>query len=160
MLRKPQPLKIKESRSETSNQCSPLTNLTVFFCIVFSDCITYWMILRCVVSRCIMLYWSVLSQLDSGGGSSHHVLRWIATTGDSRTTHVNILRLKKHAAHKKKKKIEWESQTGMCQWSTSTFENSCAYCHEHAGVKGNDRAATLAGKEPSQVACVWGDLKC
>ena len=26
---------------------------------------------------------------------------------------------------KKKKKVEWEAQTGMCRWSTSTFENFC-----------------------------------
>ena len=40
------------------------------------------------------------------------------------------------------------SPTGMCQWSTSTFQNSCGctYCPGHAGVKGNDRADRLAGK--------------
>ena len=40
------------------------------------------------------------------------------------------------------------SPTGMCQWSTSTFQNSCGctYCPGHAGVKGNDRADRLSGK--------------
>ena len=48
----------------------------------------------------------------------------------------------------KKRKIEWESQTGMCEWSTSTFRNSrrCTSCPGHTGVKGNDRADRLAGK--------------
>ena len=43
----------------------------------------------------------------------------------------------------KKWKVEWEAQTGMRRWSTSTFENSCGCT---AGVKGNDRAARLASK--------------
>ena len=44
--------------------------------------------------------------------------------------------------------MEWEAQTGKCQWSTSAFENSCGciYCPGHAGVKGNDRADRLVGK--------------
>ena len=41
--------------------------------------------------------------------------------------------------------MEWEAQTGMCRWPTSTFENSRG-CPGHAGVKGNDRADRLAGK--------------
>ena len=44
--------------------------------------------------------------------------------------------------------MDWEAQTGICQWSTSTFENSCG-CTAlagHAGVKGNDQTDKLAGK--------------
>ena len=43
--------------------------------------------------------------------------------------------------------MEWEAQTGMCQWSTSTFKTFLwLYCPGLAGVKGNDRADRLAGK--------------
>ena len=34
------------------------------------------------------------------------------------------------------------------------------YCPGHARVKGNDQADRLAGKQPSQVACFFEDLKC
>ena len=50
---------------------------------------------------------------------------------------------------KNRTELEWllksgmgSGQTGMCRWSTPTFENSCG----HARVKGNDRADRLAGK--------------
>ena len=45
-------------------------------------------------------------------------------------------------------KVEWEAQTGMYQWSTSTFGNSCGCTHRpgHAGVKGNDQTGSPAGK--------------
>ena len=58
--------------------------------------------------------------------------------------------------------VDWEAQTGMCQWSTSTFENTCGskHCPGHAGVKGNDRADRLVGKATSQVSHVSEDLKC
>ena len=42
--------------------------------------------------------------------------------------------------------MEWEAQTGMCQWLKSTFENSCAELPGPAGVKGNDWADRLVGK--------------
>ena len=50
-----------------------------------------------------------------------HVLRWIATRGDSRTTHAIIFTDSMSLLQK----VEREAQTGMCQWLTSTFENSC-----------------------------------
>ena len=49
-------------------------------------------------------------------------LRWIASSGDSRTTHAIILT--DSMSLLQKWKVEWETQTGMCQWSTPTFENS------------------------------------
>ena len=50
-------------------------------------------------------------------------------------------------AYYKKWNMDWEAQTGTCQCSTSTFEDSCRYTAlGHAGVKGNDRADTLARK--------------
>ena len=70
-----------------------------------------------------------------------HTLRWIASRGDCQITHTIIL-----TACYKKCKVEWEAQTGMCRWSTSTFETSCGCTALHAGVKGNDRADRLAGK--------------
>ena len=44
--------------------------------------------------------------------------------------------------------MEWEAETGMHQWSTSTFGNSCGCTHRpgHAGLKGNDRTGSPAGK--------------
>ena len=44
--------------------------------------------------------------------------------------------------------MEWEAQTGMCQWSISTFEKSCGCTAWDMPdrVKGNDRTDRLAGK--------------
>ena len=50
-----------------------------------------------------------------------HVLHWIASRGDSQTTHDILLTDSMSLLQK----VEWEAQTGMCQWSTATFENSC-----------------------------------
>ena len=49
-----------------------------------------------------------------------NVLRWFASRGNSQTTHAVILTDSMSLA-----KVELEGQTGMCQWSTSTFETSC-----------------------------------
>ena len=92
-----------------------------------------------------------------------HVLRWTALSGDSQSTHATIL-------------TEWKSlwqnvksgmgtQAGMCQWLTSTLENSCGWVYwpGHAGVKENVWADRLAGKAAltlSQVACFSAGLKC
>ena len=43
-----------------------------------------------------------------------HVLRWIATRGDSRTTHAIIFTDSMSLLQK----VEREAQTGMCQWLT------------------------------------------
>ena len=45
-------------------------------------------------------------------------------------------------------KVEWEAaQTGMCQLSTSTFENACGCtAMDITGVMENDRVDRLAGK--------------
>ena len=40
-------------------------------------------------------------------------------------------------------RVEWEAQTGMWKYSTSTFKDACG-CPGHAGVQGNDRAERLA----------------
>ena len=50
-----------------------------------------------------------------------HTLLWIASRGDSRTTHAILLTDSCY----KKGEVEWEAQTGMCRWPTPTFENSC-----------------------------------
>ena len=65
-----------------------------------------------------------------------HVLHWIASRGDRR-----------HTLATKKWKMEWEAQSGMCQWSTSTFENSrgCTAL-DMPEWKGHDRTDRLAGK--------------
>ena len=48
----------------------------------------------------------------------------------------------------KKWKVESEAQTGMCQFSTATFEKSYGgTVLDIAWVKGNDRADSLAGKK-------------
>ena len=152
MLGKPQPLKRKESRSETSNRRTSLTNLTVLFCIVLTVLHTVW--------SCAMLYrvvlccnWGVLSQLDNGGGSSQPrplldcFKRW---QSDHACHHRQI----QQACYKKKWKVEWEAQTGMCQWSTSTFQNSCGY--RYAGVKGNDQADRMASKATLTSGLLFG----
>ena len=54
-------------------------------------------------------------------GAVTHALRWIASRGDSQTTHAIILTDLVSLLQK----VEWEAQTGMCLCSTSTFENSC-----------------------------------
>ena len=50
----------------------------------------------------------------------------------------------------KRWKVEWETQTSMCQCSFDTDPPSpkllWTYCSGYAGVKGNDRADRLAGK--------------
>ena len=51
-----------------------------------------------------------------------HALRWFASRGDSQTIHAIILTDSMSLIQKVK---IWEAQTGMFQWSTSTFENSC-----------------------------------
>ena len=49
-----------------------------------------------------------------------HALRWIASRGDSQTTHVLIFTDSLSLLQKVKGGME--AQTGMCRWSTSTFE--------------------------------------
>ena len=51
-----------------------------------------------------------------------HALRWIASRGDSRTTRAIIVT--DSMSLLQKMTVEWEAQTGMCQWSTSTFDSS------------------------------------
>ena len=58
-------------------------------------------------------------------------------------------------------KVEWEVQTGMCGWSTSTFENSCGCTaldmpEWRQTTEQIDRRAKLS----SQVNCFSKDLKC
>ena len=65
-----------------------------------------------------------------------HALRWIASRGDSRTTHP-------HRCNELARKSE--------KWNESMFDISLRklmwmYCPGHAGVKGNDRANRLVGK--------------
>ena len=73
-----------------------------------------------------------------------HALRWIVSRGDSRTSHAipltDSMSLLQNA--------DWEAETGMSQWSTSTFETSsgCTSCPEYAGMKGNDRTNRMASK--------------
>ena len=63
--------------------------------------------------------------------------------------------------------MEWKAQTGMGQWSTCIHLRKLlwVYCPGHAGVKGNERADTLAGKAnlesglllgKSEVLTAWG----
>ena len=61
----------------------------------------------------------------------------------------------------KKWKVEWEAQTGMCRWSTSTFENSCE-CTALDMLEWRETTEQIdwRAKEPSQVACFSEDLKC
>ena len=61
----------------------------------------------------------------------------------------------------KKWKMEWEAQTGMHQWSTSTFINSCG-CTTLDMPERRDMTEQTdwRTKQPSQVACFSENLKC
>ena len=72
-----------------------------------------------------------------------NVIRWIASRGDSRTTHAH--RFNEFTT----KKVE--SGMGSPDWNVSMVDIDFrkllwVYCPGHAGVKGNDRADRLAGK--------------
>ena len=74
-----------------------------------------------------------------------HALRWIASRGDSHTTHAIILTDSMSLLHKVK------SGMGGPDWNVSIGDIHLrkllwVYCPGHAGVKGNDRADKLAGK--------------
>ena len=74
-----------------------------------------------------------------------HALRWIASRGDSRTTHAIILTDSKSSLQKVK------SGMGSPDWNESMVDIHLqkllwVYCSGHAGMKGNDRAHRLAGK--------------
>ena len=74
-----------------------------------------------------------------------HALRWIASRGDSRTTHATILTDSMSLAQKVK------SGMGSPDWNVSTVDIRLrkllwVYCPGHVGVKGNDRADRLTGK--------------
>ena len=73
-----------------------------------------------------------------------HALRWTASRGDSRTTHA-ILTYPMSLLQKVK------SGMGNPDWNVSMVDIHLrkllwVYCPGHAGVKGNNRADTLAGK--------------
>ena len=59
-----------------------------------------------------------------------------------------------------KVKVEWEAQTGMCQWSTSTFENSCG-CTALDILEWREMTEQIDwwARQSSQVACFSKDLK-
>ena len=72
-----------------------------------------------------------------------HALRWIASRGDSQTTHAIILTDSVSLLQK--------SGMGSPDWNASMANIHLrkllwVYCPGHAGVKGNDRADRLAGK--------------
>ena len=74
-----------------------------------------------------------------------HALRWIASGGDSRTTHAIILTDSLSRLQKVKNGM------GSPNWSMSMVDIHLrkllwVYCPGHAGVKGNDREDRLAGK--------------
>ena len=65
-----------------------------------------------------------------------------------------------HRACYKKWKVEWETQTGMCRWSTSTFVNSCGCTALDMPEWRETTEQTDWRKQPLQVACFSEDLKC
>ena len=73
------------------------------------------------------------------------VLRWIASGGDSRTSHAILLTDSMSLLQKVK------SGMGSPDWNVSMVDIHlpkllCVYCPGHGGVKGNDRTERLAGK--------------
>ena len=82
-----------------------------------------------------------------------HALRWIASRGDSQTTHAVILTDSVSLLQK----VESE----MCRWSTSTFENSCGCTALDMPEWSETTEQTdWRAKQPSRVACISEDLKC
>ena len=79
-----------------------------------------------------------------------HALCWIASRGDSQPTHAIILTDSVSLLQK----VEWEAQTGICQWSTSTFGNSCG-CTALDMLEWREMTVQIdwQAKQPSQVAC-------
>ena len=80
--------------------------------------------------------------------------------GDCQTTHVC------HHPHNTmsmslQQEVEWEVQSGMCWWSTSTFENSCG-CTALDMLEWREvtEQIDLQAKHPLQVDCFSEDLKC
>ena len=58
------------------------------------------------------------------------------------------------------KKVEWEALTGMCQWSTSTFQNCCGWTAlEMPEWMKMTKQIDWWAKQPSQVTCV-SEVKC
>ena len=73
-----------------------------------------------------------------------HALRWIASRGDSQTTHAIILTDSMSLLQQVK------SGMGSPDWNVSMVDIHLqkllwVYCAGHAGVKGNDRADTETG---------------
>ena len=88
-----------------------------------------------------------------------HALRWIASRGDSRT------HMSSHSQIQwvcfKKWKVEWEAQTGMWQWSASTFKSSCGWTAlDMPEWREMTEEINWLSKQPSQVVCFSEDLKC
>ena len=88
-----------------------------------------------------------------------HALWWIVSRGDSQTTHAVILTDSMSLLQKMKRWME------SLDWNVSMVaihlrKLPWAYYPGHAGVKGNDWADRLVGKQPSQVACISEDLNC
>ena len=74
-----------------------------------------------------------------------HSLRWIASRGESQTTHAIILTGSIGLLQKVKSKM------GRIDWNVSMVDIHLrkllwVYCPRHAGMKGNDRAGRLAEK--------------
>ena len=59
--------------------------------------------------------------------------------------------------------VEWKAQTGMCRWSTSTFENSSgcsALSLDMPEWRDMTEQIDWRAKQPLRVACFSEDLKC
>ena len=85
-----------------------------------------------------------------------HALRWIASRGDSQITYAIILTDSMSLLQKVKNGV------GSPDWNVSMVDIHLrkllwVYCPGHAGVKGNDRADSLAGKATLTMACFSED---
>jgi len=83
-------------------------------------------------------------QLDNGEAVTH-ALRWIASRGDSQTTHAIILTDSMSLLQKVK------SGMGSPDWNVSMVDIHLrkllwVYCPGHARMAGNDQSGTLTGK--------------
>ena len=85
------------------------------------------------------------SSLTMEVGAVTLALRWIASKGDSQTTHAIILTDSMSLLQKVK------SGMGSADWNVSMVDihlrkHLWVYCPRHAGVKGNDRSRSTGGQ--------------
>ena len=101
--------------------------------------------------------YSLSCQPDNGGGQeavTHHPLDCLKGWRQSDHTYHHFHRFDELATKSGMGSPDW-----LCHCFTSTFRNACV-CTAQDMHSRNDRSDRLLAKQPPQVVCVSGDLKC